>query len=545
MNSIFSEQILADKLNKLNSTQQCIETLSHWCIFHRQKAEQVVQTWDKQFHSSDQEHKIPFLYLANDILQNSRRRGTEFVEEFWKVLPKALKDVVGNGDDRGKTVVSRLVEIWEERRVFGSRARGLKDLMLGNEPAPTLELTNGSNKKRLRSVRILRRDSRSIRIKLSIGGTAEKIVSAFHAVLSDHPMEDVDLKKCQEAVHRVGKMEKDVDAACSLPDDPQRAILADNLQQEGTVLKECLDNLKSVESSREALVSALKEALREQESQLENVRTQLQVAQAQIEEAANMRRRLNNEPVIATTNSSGVNSREGTKKTAAAIAAEVADKLAASTHSQQIMTSVLSTFAAEEAKNAAGLTPSQPAPVASNPSKKRVNFENSVQLQPVAVTTTQQYQTVLVPQPSVQSTPSTSTQQYQTVLVPQPSVQNSPSTSTPQFAIVHTSPAQHYMQPTGGQLMIGYAYNSQPSQLPPPPPQQMMSMARPPPQLAQPQQQPQTIGLIPSPQLQMPMTLQQPMPVNQHVPMNMQPVAPPNYRPLQPPGMNFFHQQSH
>ena len=69
----------------------------------------VVQTWDKQFHNSQKEQKVPFLYLANDILQNSKRKGTEFVGEFWKVLPAALKDVVENGDDHGKNAVSRLV----------------------------------------------------------------------------------------------------------------------------------------------------------------------------------------------------------------------------------------------------------------------------------------------------------------------------------------------------------------------------------------------------------------------------------------------------
>lgn len=69
-----------------------------------------MQTWDKQFRSSQKkEQKIPFLYLANDILQNSKRTGTEFVGEFWKVLPAALKDVIENGDAHGKNVVSRLV----------------------------------------------------------------------------------------------------------------------------------------------------------------------------------------------------------------------------------------------------------------------------------------------------------------------------------------------------------------------------------------------------------------------------------------------------
>lgn len=54
-------------------------------------------------------HKVPLLYLANDILQNSKRKGNEFVTEFWKVLPSALKDVVEKGDDHGKNVISRLV----------------------------------------------------------------------------------------------------------------------------------------------------------------------------------------------------------------------------------------------------------------------------------------------------------------------------------------------------------------------------------------------------------------------------------------------------
>lgn len=127
--------------------------------------------------------------------------------------------------------------------------------MLGEELPPPLEL----RKKRPRSVRIVKKDSRSIKTvrftislhfvaaliyscrfsatylncmikhhlldfyylnifflwkqKLSIGGTAEKIVSAFHLVLSEHANEDEELSKCKSAVHHVKKMEKDVDVA--------------------------------------------------------------------------------------------------------------------------------------------------------------------------------------------------------------------------------------------------------------------------------------------------------------------------------------------
>ncbi|URD79202.1 Zinc finger protein [Musa troglodytarum] len=39
---------------------------------------------------------------------NSRRKGLEFINEFWKVLPDALTDVFGNGDDFGRKTVLRL-----------------------------------------------------------------------------------------------------------------------------------------------------------------------------------------------------------------------------------------------------------------------------------------------------------------------------------------------------------------------------------------------------------------------------------------------------
>lgn len=150
------------------------------------------------------------------------------------------------------------MDIWEERKVFGSMAQNLKNVILGVEAPPPLEF----NKKRSRtgSVRIVKKDSRSIRTvrlrifmappspifcwnifmllisvklisisscmdhcctfygiqKLTIGGPAEKIVSAFHAVLSEHPNEDAEMSKCKSSVHRVRKMEKDVDIACNI-----------------------------------------------------------------------------------------------------------------------------------------------------------------------------------------------------------------------------------------------------------------------------------------------------------------------------------------
>ncbi|KAL6554833.1 hypothetical protein OROGR_006091 [Orobanche gracilis] len=481
MNSVFSEQILADKLSKLSSTQQCIETLSHWCIFHRSKAEQVVTTWDKQFRSSEMVRKVPLLYLANDILQNSKRKGNEFVTEFWKVLPSALKEVVNEGDERGKNTVSRLfyfVGIWDERRVFGSRAQSLKDVMLGEELPPPLEL----RKKRPRSVRIVKKDSRSIKTKLSIGGMAEKIVSAFHVVLSERSNEDEQMSKCKSAVHRVKKMEKDVDVALTKAKDPSRKTLAKELEEQENLLKQCIDKLKGVETSRVALVSQLRNALHEQESDLENLRTQMQVAQAQVEEAANMRMQLNDEnrvfdskPLIATSTEANGKTDQTSKKSAAAVAAEVAEKLMASSSSQYIMTSVLSTFAAQEAQNVGFTTsssaskPEPPQPVLDpnnvfiNPAQNTNNHNNNNNL----------YQSVVVGPPSVATQFSNTQAHYQ-------SIPNNP-------------PSMQYMQPPSSG-MGSYDYGGLMPPQPCPPSYMVNSMVpliqQPPPQMTQQQMLP-------------------------------------------------------
>ncbi|KAF6149228.1 hypothetical protein GIB67_026084 [Kingdonia uniflora] len=363
--------------------------------------------------------------------------------------------------------------------------------MLGKESLPPLEL----NKKRSRSVRILKRDSRS---KLSTGGTAEKIVSAFHSVLSEHPDEDLIMSTCKSAVHHVRKMEKDVNVACTKLGDPKRTTLANELEEEETVLKETIEKLKLVETTRTALVAQLREALREQESELENVRTQLQVAQSQTEEARYMRKRLNNETDISVPNPStpqvDPNSKAGetSKKSAAAIAAAVADRLTASTSSQQIMTSVLSSFAAEAVKNAGLATTSTPSnSVTSMPTN---SFPESRPKQEKPVTVLDQNVYMTTPQP------------YQTVLMHQ----QIPNSQQPQYHLIRNPPPQQqYLHPPqGGIITYGYSTPTPPHPQPPPP-QQMMNLT-----------QPQYTTHPPT--------------------MIHQPPAPPSFRPLQPPGMMYY-----
>ena len=39
-----------------------------------------------------QSKKLTFMFLANDVLQNGKRKGTEFLSEFKHVLPAAFQN---------------------------------------------------------------------------------------------------------------------------------------------------------------------------------------------------------------------------------------------------------------------------------------------------------------------------------------------------------------------------------------------------------------------------------------------------------------------
>lgn len=527
-NEGFDGHILSEKLSKLNNSQQSIESLSRWCISHRKKAKQIVETWDKYFNSSQKDQRVSFLYLANDILQNSRRKGSEFVNEFWKVLPQALKHVYENGDEHGKKVATRLVDIWDERKVFGSRGQSLKDEMMGKNPPPPV-----SNGKISNLIKIVKRDAHSVRIKLAVGGLPEKILTALQPVLDEHASEEAALNKCSVAAHYVGKIEEDVEINLT-QGTQQRSTLLDELKEQEDVLNQSVAQLEAVAATRSALVLQLKEALQDQEPKLEAVRTQLQVAQHQIEKVSNIRRRLSLSPVLnpqsnvikmtaestRVLESTGIQSQsqpptqpvpfapvkttdEENKKAAAAA---VAAKLAASTSSAQMLTSVLSSLVAEEA--ASMFSP-----------EKRQKLEKSMSVSDVsnadvgsaAYFTPLQQQTMtsgpLAPSTSMQ-TMSQANQMQIPFGPPPPPPAPSPSSASNQ-----------YVQTAGvmmGVMPYGYGSNN----LPPPPPI--------PPHIS--------MGLSRATQPQ-----QQSLPQQQQQQQQVQPATGGYYRPL---GMGFYGQSN-
>ena len=127
----FSQATLEKKLQNLNSTLQNIQLMAQWAIHYRKHAKTITSVWYKELQkgqkpnrnltpntapsavialsgsalrfassfaavlysvssTADSNRKLTLLYLANDIVQNSRKKGTEFKIEFTRVLPRAF-----------------------------------------------------------------------------------------------------------------------------------------------------------------------------------------------------------------------------------------------------------------------------------------------------------------------------------------------------------------------------------------------------------------------------------------------------------------------
>ncbi|XP_076470124.1 regulation of nuclear pre-mRNA domain-containing protein 1B-like isoform X2 [Babylonia areolata] len=114
----FSDANLVKKLSELNNTQQSIQTLSLWLIHHRKHAGSIVKIWHRELSKARPSKRLTFVYLANDIIQNSKKKGPEFAKHFETVLPEAFASASKESEEKTKQSLGRVLNIWQERGVY-------------------------------------------------------------------------------------------------------------------------------------------------------------------------------------------------------------------------------------------------------------------------------------------------------------------------------------------------------------------------------------------------------------------------------------------
>jgi len=118
----FSEEGFGRKLMELRESQKEIEGLSRYCVHHRQHCRAVVKLWYKHIKSVPAARKLTTMYLANDVVQNSKKKGPEYGKEFGSVMKKVFEHLAQLEFD-DKTIMSlvRLIGIWQERQIFDKK----------------------------------------------------------------------------------------------------------------------------------------------------------------------------------------------------------------------------------------------------------------------------------------------------------------------------------------------------------------------------------------------------------------------------------------
>ena len=124
---------LRSLLSKTDGSAPAIQAAAGGMMKHYDKSAGVaVVEWRNALHQARQDQHLPLLYVANEVLQNSKRnRGNKFLEAFSPILGQSLIFVCQNNPSVVEKI-RRTVKIWGDRRVFS--VRYVNELLKGLDP---------------------------------------------------------------------------------------------------------------------------------------------------------------------------------------------------------------------------------------------------------------------------------------------------------------------------------------------------------------------------------------------------------------------------
>lgn len=117
------------KLQGLKDTKPSIEVASHWLLFHRANATQIVNIWAEELAKVLPEKQLIYLYLANDVIQRCMDKNQEFTLPFKAVLPGCFQSIFAAFNAPLKLKVRRIIDVWRDRCVFDG---AFLDILLAN-----------------------------------------------------------------------------------------------------------------------------------------------------------------------------------------------------------------------------------------------------------------------------------------------------------------------------------------------------------------------------------------------------------------------------
>ncbi|XP_048476392.1 regulation of nuclear pre-mRNA domain-containing protein 2-like isoform X3 [Rhincodon typus] len=142
------EAALEKKLLTVTNTMDGIQGLSSWILDNKKHYSSIVKHWMKCMRKSSIPHRLNLFYVANDVIQNCKRKNAIiFRDAFSEVLIEAGTLV---RDPSIRKSVERIFTIWEQRSVYPEELIvDLRAALVGRKPAEFAKVKTVSDKTRV------------------------------------------------------------------------------------------------------------------------------------------------------------------------------------------------------------------------------------------------------------------------------------------------------------------------------------------------------------------------------------------------------------
>lgn len=222
---------LEKMLETVDRSAGSIQKLSFYCLHNKTEHKKIVQVWLDILKKSKVIHRLTLIYLANDIVQNAKRKGiTSFIEDFKSVLKQTVPYI---RDEKIKNSVERVFNIWMDRCIFDNEfLTTLKSLLNGG--------TQSSNK-------ISKSVPNSTKIQDTIGTTT---TTSSIATLTDDLLASLEKVQSFEKLtsKTIGEMKLEIEERYKLS-----IFLTESLKLEKKRLTECEEELGSFKQKLEKI----------------------------------------------------------------------------------------------------------------------------------------------------------------------------------------------------------------------------------------------------------------------------------------------------
>jgi hypothetical protein len=117
--ALFSEENFLRKLNNVAPTQDSIQSLALWIIHHKANHEAICKLWSDRIAESalSSKQRLALFYLANDVIQNCKRKNAKIFQESFKKHLKLAVHVM-RGCESIRKDVQHVIDVWTERNVY-------------------------------------------------------------------------------------------------------------------------------------------------------------------------------------------------------------------------------------------------------------------------------------------------------------------------------------------------------------------------------------------------------------------------------------------